>query len=363
MSRPPIPPDQVTAEGEAYLSAPQRLRFVSFTPPTPGQAIEVAPGVRWCRIPLPIDLNHINVWLIDCDDGCIAVDTGMAAPIGEEAWIALEREVFARTPLRGVFVTHIHPDHLGLARFLQQRYDVPVMMSPRTLEQLQLFLTAKADSAVAEAEHFFRTHGVTDRSLLPSLSPARFARMTSGLPDVERTIVDGEVVRWADARWRAMETNGHAEGHLCLYEDGARVLISGDQVLPTISSNIGFTWRNRDMNPLRSFIESLQQLRSLPADTLVLPSHGLPFQGLHARLDDLIAHHQEQLDNVARACRAPKTALEILPVMFRRQLTGMHFFLGMAEALAHLEYLVADARLHRELDAAGVARYMSVQEA
>lgn len=358
MSSPPIPPDNVTAEGEAYLSAPRRLQFIPREPPVVGEAISIAPGVRWCRIPLPLDLNHINVWLIDHDDGCVVVDTGMAAPIGEEAWIALEAAVFAHTPLRGVFVTHIHPDHLGLARWLQQRYDVPVWMSPRTLEQLRMFLSAESHGAVDEAERFFAMHGVADRSLLPSLSPTRFARMTSGLPNVDGTIVDGELVQWADTRWTALETNGHAEGHLCLFEADARVLISGDQVLPTISSNIGFTWRNRDPNPLGSFLASLERLRRLPADTLVLPSHGVPFRGLHARIDDLRSHHHEQLDSVTRACDEPKTAFQILPIMFRRPLKGMHFFLAIAEALAHLEYLADAARVRRELDAQGVARYV-----
>lgn len=353
------PSDNITAEGVAYPSAPARLQFASFDPPTSGQAIELAPGVRWCRIPLPIELNHINVWLIEGEDGCIAIDTGMASPVGEEAWQALEKSVFAQTPLRGVFVTHIHPDHVGLARFLQQRYDVPVWMSARTLEQLQMFMRANANDAVGDAERFFAMHGVTDRSQLPSLSPTRFARMTSGLPEVERTIADGEVLPATQGRWVALETNGHAEGHLCLYDEDAKALISGDQVLPSISSNIGFTWRNRDRNPLRSFLDSLERLRKLPAETLVLPSHGLPFHGLQARADDLIAHHRAQLAAVTRACREPRTALDILPVMFRRPLTGMHFMLGLAEALAHLEYLVADERLHREIDAAGTARYVS----
>lgn len=357
MSSPPIPSDNVTAEGEAYLSEPKRLHFVDVEPPQNGQAVPIAPGVRWCRIPLPIDLNHINVWLLDHEDGCIAIDTGMAAPTGEEAWVALEADVFRRTPLCGVFVTHIHPDHIGLARWMQQRYDVPVWMSPRTLEQMHAFMTVDPQSAVADAERFFTMHGVVDRALLPSLSPTRFARMTSGMPDVAKTVVDSELLSWGGSEWRALETNGHAEGHLCLHANDT--LISGDQVLPTISSNIGFTWRSRDPNPLGSYLASLERLHALPEDTLVLPSHGIPFRGLRARIEDLQSHHREQLDAVTRACREPKAALDVLPVMFRRPLQGMHFFLAMAEALAHLEYLAASGRVQRDLGTAGITRYVA----
>jgi len=360
MRQPPIPSDNVTAEGESYPSAPQRLQFVDVEPPGAGEAVEIAPGIKWCRIPLPIDLNHINVWLIDHADGCIVVDTGMAAPVAEEAWERIAAEHFAAQPLLGVFVTHIHPDHIGLARWLQQRYRVPVWMSRRTHEQVQAFVSGDANGAEREAERFFASQGVVDRSLLPSLSPARFVRMTSGMPDDIRYVADCESLSWGGQQWRAMETNGHAEGHLCLFEASHRLLISGDQVLPTISSNIGFTWRNRDKDPLASFLGSLQRLRTLPSDTLVLPSHGVPFRGLQSRIDDLSSHHFEQLDTVTRACAHGRTAYEILPIMFRRPLSGMHFMLAMAEAVAHLEYLVGVARLQRRFDETGLVRYHAI---
>ena len=354
------PTPTVTAEGEAYLSAPKRLQFIEQDPPQQGDAVTIAPGVRWCRIPLPIDLNHINVWLVDHDDGCIVVDTGMASPVGDAAWDALDASVFAKTPLRGVFVTHIHPDHIGLARRLQERYDVPVWMSRRTHEQVRAFMSSEAAAGVAEAEQFFTSHGIADKSMLPSLSPTRFARMTSGLPDVSKHVADGETLRWGAREWAALETNGHAEGHLCLFAAQDSLLISGDQVLPTISSNIGFTWRSQDPNPLASFLSSLQRLHALPRETLVLPSHGIPFRGLQSRVEDLTRHHQEQLASVTTACRESKTALELLPVMFRRKLHGLHLFLAMAEALAHLEYLVNATRLRRDTDAAGVIRYTAI---
>ena len=348
--------DAITAEGASVAS--RELRYVDLAPPQPGKVVTVAPGVQWCRIPLPIDLDHINVWLVETDGGSVLVDTGMAVSVCMDAWEDVEREVFAVRPLRAIFITHIHPDHMGLVTWLQQRHNVPVWMSQRTYDQALWILGGQAVATPGEAETFFKANGVAETaSLQPYFTTDRLAKMMSGMPQVERTVADGETLGWAGRSWRAMETNGHADGHLCLFDAAGDVLISGDQVLPTISSNISLTWRNRDKNPLDSFLSSLRRLRQLPDETLVLPSHGRPFRGLRHRIDDLLNHHEEQLSAIVQACAQAKTAAELLPFMYRRVLKGMHLLLALAEALAHLEYLVAGNRLERGVDAQGVIRY------
>ena len=349
----------VTAEGEAFPSPPRRLHYVEQPAPVAGKSVAVAAGVRWARIPLPMDLNHINVWLVEVEDGCIIVDTGVAISMGKEAWETIELDVFASAPVRAVFVTHIHPDHVGLAAWLQQRHGVPVLMSRRTHEMLGFMLGRTGAPSIADAEAFLRSHGLTDMERVASmLNPERFAQIVSGMPEVAQYVADSQTLLWGTQQWRALETNGHAEGHLCLSNDSSRVLISGDQVLPTISSNISFTFRSADPNPLKSYLDSLGRLRTLPEETLVLPSHGTPFRGLQHRIDDLRGHHEEQLEKLCGLCAQPKNAMELLPRMFRRELKGMHLFLALGETLAHLEYLVQAGRMQRRAGE-GVVRYVT----
>ena len=213
----------VTAEGEAFASAPRRLHYVSVEKPAPGSSVAIAPGVRWARIPLPLDLNHINVWLVATEDGCVIVDTGMAVQIGKDAWEAIERETFATQPVRAVFVTHIHPDHSGLAAWLQERYRVPVLMSAHTHDMLRTMATGEGGPRQQKVEEFFRSHGLDDvAQVAPVFSPERFARMTSGLPQVDRHFADGDTLRWGGGEWAAMQTDGHAHGHLCLSNAAAQ---------------------------------------------------------------------------------------------------------------------------------------------
>jgi glyoxylase-like metal-dependent hydrolase (beta-lactamase superfamily II) len=345
----------MTAEGATLVSERPRIRPAQ-TAPKSGEGAPIAAGIEWVRMPLPIDLSHINLWFIEDEDGYIVVDTGMAAAVCKNAWEELERRYFIRKPLKLLFVTHVHPDHLGLASWLQERHRIPVWMSPATHERMHA-MYGENGPRPDEVEALLRASGVPEEVMRqPTFKPVRFGRLTSGLPEVERFVADDEVLPWRGGQWRAMRTDGHAEGHLCLWNAEQQLLISGDQVLPTITPNIGVTLRQRDRNPLASYLASLERLRTLPGRALTLPSHGLVFHGLHERIDDLRQHHAEQLGKLAAAEAASLSAYDAVPVMFNRRPAGMHLFLALSEAVAHLEYLAHSGQFDRHSEN-GVLRY------
>jgi len=346
----------LTPEGERYPPAPYKLDFLPLEPPSFGSAQPIADGVRWLRIPLPMELNHINVWLMDDGDGWLLVDTGMAQDVCRKAWLELEQHALDGRPLRRIFVTHDHPDHMGLAPWLAERHGATVWMSEHAHRSSGEFLRTEPNALEARVRAFLHRHGVEVREGDSARGDHR--AWFGGWPTLERAPADGDVVEAGRGRWQVIETGGHCRGHLCLHDAERSLLVSGDQVLPTISPNVSVLSSAPDADPLRDFLASLARLRSCAPSTLVLPSHGRPFRGLHARLADLEAHHHQQLEALRTHCAEPRTAFELLPSMFRLVPRGFHRLLAIGEAVAHLNYLCAEGILVRVLDAAGVARFV-----
>jgi len=327
-------------------------------PPEGGSSIQVAPGIRWIRMPLPFALNHINLWLLDDAHGVTVVDTGVGLPPTRELWEKLFAGELAGQPIVRVLVTHFHPDHIGNAEWLTQRFGVELWCPQAEWLMCQLAWQGMGGNDSAKRLDHYRRHGVGPdriegfrergnhyRQLVPSVVP-QF-----------RTVREGDAVAIGGRVWHAFTVLGHAPEHACLFCPEANVLISGDQVLPKITTNVS-VWPDQPRgNPLRLYLESLKRFRPLPGDTLVLPSHGLPFRGLHHRLDYLAQHHDERLAQTADAIAEPRTASDLVPVLFRRQLDTHQLGFAIGETLAHLHYLEAEGHAARQVGEDGVHRF------
>jgi glyoxylase-like metal-dependent hydrolase (beta-lactamase superfamily II) len=333
------------------------LRFPHAAPPAPGTLTEVASGVHWLRMPLPFALDHINLWLLADGDGWTIVDSGLDTPITRELWERIFAEALDGKKVTRLIVTHFHPDHMGLAGWLTQRWQIPLWVSETEWLWARMLTVDRDEAAFATDQiSFYRRTGL-DAATIETFAARgnQYAPRVGAVPRAFHRIEDGMSIEIGGRRWRVIVGRGHAPEHACLHCAELDLFIAGDQVLPKISPNIS-VWPNEpDGNPLARYLESLETLRrEVPADVLVLPSHNLPFYGIDTRIDQLARHHAERLAELEAACATPRTAMEIVPLLFRRKLDTQQLGFAIGEALAHLHYLVDAGRLTRGERADGV---------
>ena len=328
-------------------------------PPAPGSTIEVAPGVHWLRMALPFQLDHINLWLLEDGDGWLQIDTGLGNEPTRALWEKIFADKIGAKPLRRVLVTHYHPDHAGNAAWLCKRCDAPLWMTRGEFLTVHAARNSSAGYTTEAQLELFRANGLDDaRGAELLLRGGLYRSMVPDFPVSHRRLFEGERVSAGARDWQVMLGYGHAPEHASLYCAALNVLISGDMLLPRISTNVAVRPIDPHSNPLRLFLESIRRYRELPQDVLVLPSHGLPFRGAHARIAQLEAHHAERLSELQVACTtSPRNAAEVLELLFRRKLDTSQIFFAMGEAIAHLHYLQYDGQLARSVGADGVARF------
>jgi glyoxylase-like metal-dependent hydrolase (beta-lactamase superfamily II) len=342
------------------MNPEQLLDYPHAAPPPPGETREVAPGVHWLRMPLPFALDHINLWLLEDGDDLAIVDCGLGNDATRALWQQIVERFFGGRRVSRVIVTHLHPDHAGNAGWLTTKFQAPLWMSQADYIMAHAWRDQAAgysiDRLMAHLEH----NGLTDeRHAVLATRGNGYVRGVPEFPHAYRRIMEGDEIAIGGRTWRVIMGYGHAPEHASLYGTALGVLISGDMLLPRISTNISVQQVDPDGNPLAMFLASLQHLvAQTPADTLVLPSHGLPFRGMRERVAQLEEHHRLRLGELEDACDAPKSAADVIGTLFRRQLDAHQMFFAMGEALAHLNYLMHAGVLIRSIDADGIARFV-----
>lgn len=368
---PPLPTDRMMQTPPTSVSSSALDYPLGEQLPPSGTALEVAPGVFWLRMGLPFALNHINLWLLRdrlphptqsgvMQEGWTAVDCGIDNPATRETWLQVEQQVLQSLPILRVLVTHMHPDHMGLAHWLCERWQAPLWMSTSEYQSAMLASHGLSNFGGEATVAFFAAHGwhqaeelavVKSRanyypSMVP-LIPPTYVRLMAGMP-----VTIGERV------WQCISGFGHSPEHMALHDAQNQLLISGDMLLPSISTNISVYAMEPDSNPLQLFLDSLDKMVHLSDETLVLPSHGRPFRGASTRIAQLRTHHQERLSELLATCTGQaRCAHELLPVLFKRALDVHQTTFAMGEAVAHLNLLWLSGQLQRRRGADGIERF------
>lgn len=330
------------------------LHYPFQQPPGQGEVVDITPDVKWLRSPLPLSLNHINCYLLRDNSpqgsGWCVLDTGMNGDEARQQWLDVIEGQLNGEPITRVIVTHHHPDHVGLAGWLCDHHRVSLYMT-----EAEYFYTRTLNSDTQqehywEAAQYFDRTGISkdDRNAL--LVNKHYNHLVSSVPTCFRRVKDGDTLTIGAHQWEAITTRGHSPEHLSLYCRELDILISGDQVLPEITSNVSVTPTQSTDNPLQDWIAAHTKIEQrVPDSVLILPAHQLPFKGLHQRLRAVVAHHEERLDAILALLTEPKSAQQITRELFDKSLESFQNFLAVGEVVAHLHYLLEQGRAKREL--------------
>lgn len=331
-------------------------------PPETGCVHEVAPGILWIRMPMPFALSHINLWVIEDDDGWAIVDTGLRTSDTTAAWHKLFDGPLGQRRATRVLATHMHPDHIGMAGWLTRKFDCRLWMTRLEYLTCRMLVADTVREAPEDGIRFYRQAGWNEDAIEQYRARfGNFGKMTHALPDSYRRLQDGERIVIGRHEWRVVVGSGHSPEHACLYCSDLKLLISGDQVLPRISSNVSVFPTEPDADPLGDWISSLEKLkREVPNDVLVLPAHNEPFHGLHERLDHLSRSQARALDRLRAALLQPKRAVDVFSTLFSRQIASDdpgQLGLATGESLAHLNYLIHRGEIVAKAGQDGVVWY------
>jgi len=338
------------------------IRHPFAAPPAEGEALAVAEGVLWLRLPLPMALDHVNCYALDDGDGWTIVDTGFDSRRSRAIWQAVLAGSLAGKPVQRVLVTHYHPDHIGLAGWFQAQGAEMITTRVSWLYARMLVLDVQAVPS-PEAQMFDRRAGVSGALLAERAGarPFNFADVVAPLPLGFTRMVEGGVFDAAGRRWRVRLGQGHAPDHITLWSESDGLILGGDQLLPGISANIGVYPSEPAADPLGDWLDSTRSFAPHANDDhLVLPGHKLPFTGLPFRLIQMAENHEAALARLLSHLAQPQRAADCFVPLFKRDVGGAEFGMALVEAVAHLNYLHVRGAVARRLSAEGAWLWQAV---
>ncbi|MBR73209.1 MAG: MBL fold metallo-hydrolase [Rhodospirillaceae bacterium] len=335
------------------------ITYYAKSHPKSGTIEYLESGIWWIRMPLPMALDHINLWLLEDKDSFTIIDTGVCSEESKNVWEKILKEVVKQKKVNRLIVTHCHPDHVGHAAWLTSKLNIPLYM-PRTewLYARMLALDNGPEYMEAFTELFLPT-GCPEKILEEIKNfPPLFSQYAEVPPNGIIRIKEGDRITIGDRTWKVIMGYGHSPEHACLVNERDGLFISGDIVLPRITPNIGVYPDQPQAQPLAEYYETLKKFLSLPSDLKVLPSHNEPFLGLHTRIVELIEHHDNRLEKVRETCREPVTAWEITKQLFNnRTLTSHNAVFALPESLAHINELLLRGEIRKYTDNSGFCIY------
>jgi glyoxylase-like metal-dependent hydrolase (beta-lactamase superfamily II) len=343
------------------LTTSRDIELLTDTAPLPGELREIAPDLFWARLPLPMRLNHVNLWFMREGDAWLVVDAGLDAKMCRDAWEALLAGPLAGLPLRRIVLTHGHPDHVGLAGWLVDRFDCSFAATRTEWLFAGWRRERQGRSFGRQMRGFLMSHGCSaDMVMRFAEQDAVIQRGDHPVPEQFARLRHGEHHQMGERSFGVIVASGHADEHASFYAEDGHVLIAGDQILQRITPVIGVFGEELGSDPLDDYLGSFARFEALPGDTLVLPSHGLPFHGLHTRLDQLRHHHQERLGELLAHMREPKTAFELATLIFDRAMQEGQGRFALAETLAHLRHGETLKLARRIAGADGQVRFLRI---
>ena len=338
----------------------ETISFPWPTPPQSGELVELAPGLLWLRLALPFQLNHVNIYMLAHDGGWAVVDTGIGTDQTRATWEAVFKGPLAGQKITRLIVTHSHPDHVGLAGWLAERFDCPLTMTQTEYFHALFHQTRRTDAQVKDQAEFYRRHGIPPATITQLLGRgSNYLTRTTNLPPSYHRTYDGQRLGIGAREFEVLTGGGHALEQMMVLSRPEKLFLAADQVLSKISPNVSVWSMEPEANALGHYLTSLERLgRELPDDVLVLPGHGVPFYGVKTRIRQLRDHHEERCGAITNACRTkPLTASDMVPLIFNRPLDAHQAGFATGEVIAHINYMLTEGRLTRETLADGVMTF------